>query len=304
MKRARLIYNPTSGREKIRKYLPYILERLEQAGYETSTHATTGCGDAIKAAKEAAERKFDLVIAAGGDGTVNEVINGLAGGEFRPTLGIIPCGTTNDFARAMGIPKNIKACCDILCGGHTQPIDIGKANDRYFINVAAGGAMTELTYEVPSKLKTFLGYLAYLIFGVKKLHTLRPYKVKIEYDGNIYEGDIFLFFICNTKSVGGFDKVAALSNVDDGVLDLLVVEKMTVPKLVQAGIKTLSGKHLKDAKIKYHQVKNVKISFEHKQMPINLDGEYGGDTPFEFTCLKHHFELLTTDPNTKNNKKK
>lgn len=304
MKRARLIYNPTSGREKIRKYLPYILERLEQAGYETSTHATTGPGDAVRAAKEAAERQYDLVIAAGGDGTVNEVINGLAASEHRPMLGIIPCGTSNDFARAMGIPKKIKACCDVLCGSHTLPIDIGKANNRYFINVAAGGTMTELTYEVPSKLKTVFGYLAYLIFGVKKLPTLRPYHVKIEYDGNNYEGDIFLFFLCNTKAVGGFDKVAVLSTVDDGLLDLIIVEKMTVPKLVQAGIKTISGKHLKDAKIKYHQVKNVRITFEPKQMPINLDGEYGGDTPMEFACLHHHFQLLAPDPNIQFNKRK
>src|SRR6476620_1125599 len=101
MKRARLIYNPTSGREQIRKNLAYVLERLEQAGYETSTHATTGDGCATRAAEKAGERDFDLVIAAGGDGTIFEVVNGLAHLETRPMLGIIPAGTTNDFARAL-----------------------------------------------------------------------------------------------------------------------------------------------------------------------------------------------------------
>ena len=100
MKRARIIYNPTSGRELFKKSLPEVLQKLEQAGYETSCHATTS-GDATVAARQAADRKFDVVIAAGGDGTLNEVVNGLVGHEFRPKFGIIPVGTTNDFARAM-----------------------------------------------------------------------------------------------------------------------------------------------------------------------------------------------------------
>ena len=98
MKRARIIYNPTSGRELFKKSLPEVLQKLEQAGYETSCHATTGPGDATVAARQAADRKFDVVIAAGGDGTLNEVVNGLVGHEFRPKFGIIPVGTTNDFA--------------------------------------------------------------------------------------------------------------------------------------------------------------------------------------------------------------
>ena len=98
MKRARIIYNPTSGRELFKKSLPSIT-KIEQAGYETSCHATTGPGDATVARQ--ADRKFDVVIAAGGDGTLNEVVNGLVGHEFRPKFGIIPVGTTNDFARAM-----------------------------------------------------------------------------------------------------------------------------------------------------------------------------------------------------------
>src|SRR6478752_2907484 len=113
MKRARLIYNPSSGREQLKKNLAYILNRLEQAGYEASAHATTpeeGC--AIRAARQAGERGFDLVIAAGGDGTIFEVVNGLADLETRPMLGIIPAGTTNDFARALGISKDITKACD------------------------------------------------------------------------------------------------------------------------------------------------------------------------------------------------
>ena len=169
MKRARIIYNPTSGREIFKKHLPDVLAKLENAGYETSCHATTGPGDATEAARIAVKRKYDIVIAAGGDGTFNEVVNGLAEQEYRPKLGLIPVGTTNDFARALHIPRDILAATDVIVNGQTIPIDIGRMNDKYFVNIAGGGRITELTYEVPIKLKTMLGQLAYYIKGIEML---------------------------------------------------------------------------------------------------------------------------------------
>ncbi len=292
MKKARIIYNPSSGREKVRKYLPYILERLEKAGYEASAHATTGEGCAKKAASLAAENNFDIIIAAGGDGTIFEVVNGLAEKENRPTLGIIPAGTTNDFARALGIPRNIKKACDILCNNFTAQVDIGKAGENYFVNVAAGGALTELTYEVPSKLKTVIGWGAYLVRGIRKLPYIKSTKVHIEYDGKSYSGEIMLFLVCNTKSVGGFEQLAPKSEYNDGLFDLIIAEKMSFHKLFGLGVKTLTGKHLKNAKVIYAQAKNIKIE-TLKDMPINLDGEYGGRLPTEFKNLHNHFRILT-----------
>ncbi|WP_372868823.1 YegS/Rv2252/BmrU family lipid kinase, partial [Planomicrobium okeanokoites] len=151
MKRARIIYNPTSGRELFRKHLPEVLEKMEIAGYETSCHATTCEGDATAAAITAVERKFDLIVAVGGDGTLNEVVSGVSTFEERPKIGLIPMGTTNDFARAVHIPRDINKAVDIIIQGDSVPVDVGMMNDRYFINIAGGGRMTELTYEVPSK---------------------------------------------------------------------------------------------------------------------------------------------------------
>lgn len=291
MKRARVIYNPTSGRELVKRQLPYILERLEKAGYEASAHATTGEGCAKRAARNAIDRKIDLVIAAGGDGTIFEVVNGLAEQDYRPKLGIIPAGTTNDFARALKIPRDIKRACDILCDGHSAPIDIGKVGEKYFVNVAAGGALTELTYEVPSKLKTMMGQLAYYIKGIEKLPFITPKKIKIEYDGQIYQGEIMLFFVCNTKSVGGFERLAAMSEIDDGLFDLIIVEKMPLPKFVRLGILAYREKHLKHAKVKYFKAKKINIQVE-KDMPLNLDGEYGGKLPGDFENLQRHFNIM------------
>ena len=179
VKRARLIYNPTSGREEMRRRLPDVLQRLEGYGFETSTHATIGEGDAALAAVEASRRDFDLIIAAGGDGTINEVVSGLAGLESRPPLGILPLGTTNDLARALGIPRAWDAAIDVIAQGIVKQIDVGKMNHRYCINIAVGGSLTELTYEVPSRMKTMLGQLAYYMKGFEKLPRLRPIQMKV-----------------------------------------------------------------------------------------------------------------------------
>ncbi|MDR4200793.1 YegS/Rv2252/BmrU family lipid kinase, partial [Bacillus altitudinis] len=135
----------------------------------------TCAGDATQAAENAAQRDFDLIVAAGGDGTINEVVNGLAPLEKRPKLGIIPVGTTNDFARALGIPREgVLKATDAIIDGVAKPLDIGKVNGHYFINIAGGGRLTELTYEVPSKLKTMLGQLAYYLKGMEMLPSIRP----------------------------------------------------------------------------------------------------------------------------------
>src|SRR5699024_780045 len=126
------IYNPTAGREAFKRELPRVLERFEEAGYETSAHATKGEGDATEAAKISVERKHDVVVVAGGDGTLNEVVQGIAEADYRPKLGVIPAGTTNDFARALSIPRDTTKAVDIILKDHAKALDIGKVNDHYF----------------------------------------------------------------------------------------------------------------------------------------------------------------------------
>ncbi|WP_077595905.1 diacylglycerol kinase [Oceanobacillus kimchii] len=291
MKKARIIYNPTSGREAIKRALPNILEKLEVAGFETSTHATTCEGDATEAAKIAVERRYDLIIAAGGDGTINEVINGLAEQEHRPQLGIIPAGTTNDFARALHIPRDIDKAIDIIIEGNTMELDIGRVNDdHYFINIAGGGKLTELTYEVPSKLKTLLGQLAYYIKGIEMLPFLKATRVKIEYDDQVLEDDIMLFLISNTNSVGGFEKLAPDAKLNDGYFDLLILKKTNLAEFIQIATLALRGDHFRSKNIIYTQAKHIKVSNEEK-MQLNIDGEYGGLLPGEFLNLRQHIEF-------------
>ncbi|WP_077324496.1 diacylglycerol kinase [Virgibacillus siamensis] len=294
MKNARIIYNPTSGREVFKRELATVLERFEVAGYETSAHATTSEGDAIKAAKIAVERQFDLVVAVGGDGTINEVINGLAEQEYRPKLGIIPTGTTNDFARALSIPRDIKKAIDIILDGQSMFLDIGRVNDQYFMNIAGGGKLTELTYEVPSKLKTMLGQLAYYMKGIEMLPSLKPTRAKIEYDGNVIDEDIMLFLVSNTNSVGGFEKLAPDAKANDGYFDLIIIKNANLAEFVRIASLALRGAHLEDKHIIYAKAKEVNVTTDEK-MQLNIDGEFGGLLPGKFMNLQQHIEFFVPD---------
>ncbi|WP_147804149.1 diacylglycerol kinase [Alkalicoccus halolimnae] len=294
MKKARLIYNPTSGREQVKRHLPYILEKLEQAGYETSTHATTGPDCAKKAAAKACEREFDFIIAAGGDGTIHEVINGMADQEFRPLLGLLPGGTTNDFARALNIPKNIIEACETLVSGKERKIDIGSVGRKYFMNIAGAGTLTELTYEVPSKLKTMMGQMAYYVKGFEKLPRIKPTAVKINYDGRSFEGEIMLFLVCNTNSVGGFEKLAPKAYLDDGLFDLIIVKKTNLADVARLTGAALRGEHLNDESVLYVQASEIDIQAAD-ELQLNLDGEHGGTLKEKFLNHYRHITMMVPD---------
>jgi len=278
----------------MRRRLPDILHRLESGGLETSTHATTGEGDAVLAARDAVSRGFDIIIAAGGDGTLNEVINGLAEQPHRPQLGILPLGTTNDFARAMGIPRNYEVACDLILRQSTVPIDIGKVNQKYFINIAGGGSLTELTYEVPSRLKTILGQLAYYVKGLEKLPSLKPIKVMVETDEETLQEEIMLFLAANSNSVGGFEKLAPEASLSDGKLDLLLLRKCNLADFIRIVTAAMRGDHMNDPYIKYIRTSKINVT-STDYVQLNLDGEYGGTLPCEISVLPSHLEVFADE---------
>ncbi|GGF96474.1 diacylglycerol kinase [Paenibacillus albidus] len=292
MKTARLIYNPTSGREEMRKRLADILDRLDIGGIEASCHATTGEGDATAAAADAVARGFDLIIAGGGDGTLNEIINGMAEKPNLPPLGVLPLGTTNDFARAMGIPKNWEDSVDLILRNESRLIDLGKANDRYFINIAGGGSLTELTYEVPSRLKTMMGQLAYYLKGIEKMASLSPQELIIRANGQeLIHDEFMLFLIANTNSVGGFEKLAPDARIDDGLFDVIAVKKCNLAEFIRLVSLAIRGEHLQDKKVVYFRTDAMEVT-SPGHVQLNLDGELGGTLPGHFQMLPSHLRIF------------
>ena len=297
IKKARLIYNPTSGQEIIKKNIAEVLDVLEDVGYETSAYQTTPEPfSAQREAERAARAGFDLVIAAGGDGTINEVVNGVAGLDVRPKLAFIPSGTTNDYARALKIPMGDPvAAARIIEKNQTIQMDIGRAyGSKYFINIAAG-TLTELTYSVPSEVKTRLGYLAYVAEGAKMLPRSKSRKVRIEHDHGVFEGKISLVFAALTNSIGGFEKLAPDTKLDDGNFTLILVKTAKLFDMLSLIIQAINGgQHVTDANVEYLKTSKLKLEVLDKKAPfmLNLDGEYGGDTPVELEVLHNHLEFF------------
>ncbi|MGT2800705.1 diacylglycerol kinase family lipid kinase [Streptococcus marmotae] len=301
-KRARLIYNPVSGQEIMKKNVAEVLHILEGFGYETSAFQTSPEQDSAKnEATRAAEAGFDLVIAAGGDGTINEVVNGLAFLPKRPQMAIIPTGTTNDYARALKIPRgNPVEAAKVIGKQQTILMDIGLAKnqqsgDNYFINIAAAGTLTELTYSVPSQLKTIFGYLAYVVKGAELLPQVQFTPVRVAYDEGVFEGKISMIFVALTNSIGGFEQIVPDAKLDDGMFTLIMVktgnlfEILHLIRLVIDG-----GKHVDSDKIEYIKTRQLTIESldSDNRMMLNLDGEYGGDAPVELINLANHIEFF------------
>ncbi|MTB64512.1 YegS/Rv2252/BmrU family lipid kinase [Streptococcus sp. zg-86] len=301
-KRARLIYNPVSGQEIMKKNVAEVLHILEGFGYETSAFQTSPEQDSAKnEATRAAEAGFDLVIAAGGDGTINEVVNGIAFLPKRPQMAIIPTGTTNDYARALKIPRgNPVEAAKVIGKKQTILMDIGLAKnqqsgDNYFINIAAAGTLTELTYSVPSQLKTIFGYLAYVVKGAELLPQVQFTPVRVAYDEGVFEGKISMIFVALTNSIGGFEQIVPDAKLDDGMFTLIMVktgnlfEILHLIRLVIDG-----GKHVDSDKIEYIKTRQLTIESvdSDNRMMLNLDGEYGGDAPVELINLANHIEFF------------
>src|SRR5699024_828974 len=172
----------------------------------------------------------------------------------------------------------------ILDENNVKPLDIGQVNDHYFVNIAGGGDLTELTYDVPSKMKAAIGQLAYYIKGIEKLPSLKPVSTTIEYDDQVYEGDIMLFLSANTNSGGGFDTLAPGALIDDGYFDLIILNKTNLPEFLRIAWLGMRGQHIENDNIIYTQAKRIKVTPKEKML-LNIDGDFGGELPGELiTC--------------------
>ena len=277
-RRLLLIMNPKSGVMLAPKYMADIIERFSRTGYLTQVLMTTAKGDARDFAHEYGE-EADIVVVSGGDGTLNEVIDGLISGGHDTPVGYIPSGSTNDFANSIGLPKNIFDCVDGIIYGTPHNVDIGSFNGRYFSYVASFGAFTSVTYSVPQNLKNIFGHSAYVLGGITELANLKAIHARITADPGtpderVHEGDYLLGAVCNSKSVGGILRLDKLDvDMNDGLMEVLLVK---MPKdildLNDIAISMLGGT-FKSGQIESFSARNVDIEIE-EGTHWTLDGEY------------------------------
>ncbi|WP_079507284.1 diacylglycerol/lipid kinase family protein [Mesobacillus jeotgali] len=290
MKKAMIIVNPSSGKEKAKDYVEKIQETLQEAFHMIDVKETEKEGDAAAFATEACVALYDAVIAMGGDGTINEAINGLAEQAHRPVLGIIPLGTINDFARALNIPLEPYQAIATLKEQYLRPVDIGKVNEYYFANVLAVGAIAEASYNVSPEQKTRLGSLAYFMEGAKSFLSGEAIEICVEHDGGKWEGQTFLLLAALTNSVGGFEALAPEANVNDGKMHTFIIKKMSVPKIATLIPSLLRGE-LEDSKdVEYFRTSFLNVSSD-KAHAVNIDGEEGEPLPFSAKVLPGHLDI-------------
>lgn len=292
MQRAMIILNPSSGNEAARDYIEDLLEAVQSKGYIVTIRETKKAYDATLFAREAAEEGYDYVVCVGGDGTVNEAISGLAEHKQQPLFSFVPFGTVNDFARAIGIPLKPKQAIQWLKEATIERrADIGKVNDRYFVNVVALGAIAEATYEVSVDQKTRLGSLAYYIEGAKALAENKVYPLTLTLDKETMEEEAFLVVIGMTNSIAGFEKMAVGAKFDDGLMHIFIVKKLTGFDMVTLLPALLSGDFKAHNQVRYVQTKKVRIA-STEAMRTNIDGDQGDHLPLELQVLPQHIRLL------------
>lgn len=293
MDKVKIIYNPSSGRQTIERRLDRLCKMLLDDGYTINKVITQKKDDAMLETMKACNEDWDFIIASGGDGTVNEVAMGMVNSERKIPVAILASGTVNDFANYMKIPQNIIEFYDMIKREKIIDVDLGKMNDKYFVNVAAGGIFSNVGFQVPSESKMILGRLAYYIEGLKEitLQNYAPMNLKIESEEYNQTDEILLFLISNSSSIGGFKKIAPEADVVDGLLDIVLIKKSGVQDLANIFFNLFSGEHINHPNVEYFKTKSIKLSTE-QDISIDIDGEYGGDLPATFEIVSKAFKVM------------
>jgi diacylglycerol kinase (ATP) len=285
--RARLIVNPLSGTDRAPTLLPLINARLRTLIEDVDVTVTTGPEDAARAAARAVEERYDALYVAGGDGTLNMALRGvLASGRGPCTMpiGIIPLGTGNDFAKALGLGEQPEAALDALLDARVIDVDVGTVNDRPFVNTSAGGFVADVTQVVTEGLKDVTGKLAFLIGGARALWGSEPFSARVTLPGSgrgndqagagpwAGEVELQMFAVCNARFIGGGYPIAPSALIDDGLLDVFLVKRMPLLEFIRVLQAIAAGEHLHDERVQHFRAAAFDLEFD-RVVRVNTDGE-------------------------------
>lgn len=294
MKKALLVVNPSSGGEQAQDYRQAALEKLESYFDQVDVKETQKGGDARDFARAAAKERFDSVFVMGGDGTVNEGISGLAEQDYRPKFGFFPLGTVNDLARALHLPMDPQEAIDALDFEKTRPLDIGKINDNYFMNVVAIGSIPEAVGDVSVEDKTKFGKLAYVISGVKQIVQNETYAFELEVDGESISVESTTLLIGLTNSIGGHESILPEAEVNDGLLHLIYLKDTSLLESLKALPSLVKGVKESNQNLGYRTFEKARISVKDgSHLGTNVDGDEGDALPVDLAVLPAHLTVYS-----------
>lgn len=285
---ALVIINPRAGKERGKQYLFSIADTLCKAGYKVTVHITQASGDATNIVRNWGA-EYDRIICCGGDGTFQETVTGALAlpSDSRPSIGYIPCGTTNDLSKSMDVPTIPDDNIANVVSGNYQNMDIGVFNDRIFTYIASFGTFSSVSYETPQSAKNLLGHTAYVLNGISQVFKIHPIHMRWQCDELSGEGDYLFGGVSNTTSIGGMYKLPPSAvSLDDGMFELILIKNGEfnidlVPKLIAKRFNEESGNRILILKGKHFV-----LDFD-QPIPFTLDGEFGGEqTHVEIDCLQ------------------
>ena len=277
-KRIFFVFNMHAGKARIKTKLSDILNTFTEKGYEVTAYPTQYAGEAVLRI-EALEDGYELVVCSGGDGTLDEVVTGMMRRpeEKRIPIGYIPAGSTNDFAKSLGLPQKMEDAAARIMAGKRFPCDIGAFNQDYFVYIAAFGIFTDVSYQTDQQMKNVLGHMAYILEGMKRLTNITSYKMKLRWEDREVEDDFLFGMVTNSRSVGGFKSIIGTEVVlDDGVFEVTFIKR---PKNLLELNETLTALLLAEIDERYmYSFRTNRLEVEAEgEVPWTLDGEYGGD---------------------------
>jgi diacylglycerol kinase (ATP) len=286
--KATIVYNPRARNAPAIARLNAAIASVAPHGWEVEIAPTEAAGHATALAKEAAAAGASVVFACGGDGTINEVINGLVGGPA--ALALVRGGMGDVFAKEIGVPKGPEKALRVLFEGTRRRFDLGLANERYFLCMAGIGFDADVVQAVPDPWKKRLGSTSYAFWGVREALRHPVQKVEIKLDGAVFETELYWLLVGNTRSYGGIIDITADAKVDDGLLEAYVFEGRGISWLATTAIRLAMRRHDGARGVSFHRVRELEIMTPG--LSVQLDGEYAGETPLRFDVEAGAIEVL------------
>ena len=290
MKKVKFIYNPYSGENLILDHLDKVIKIHQQAGYTIVPYRIDKEEDIINAFSDFKEFNYHYVLIAGGDGTIDNVVNVMAKCGISIPIGILPVGTANDFGKFLGMPSDISKSCMQILSSEVTTVDLGSINDKYFVNVASTGLFTDVSQKTDVNLKNTIGKLAYYLKGLEELPNFRKLAIKIKSDEIDYEGSMYFMLVFNGQTAGNF-KLATRASATDGLLDVIIFKAIPIIELIPLFVKVLKGEHLDSDNVIYFKTNNLYVE-SSEDIVTDIDGEKGPDFPLNIKCIKGGLKVL------------
>lgn len=292
MKKVKLVYNSNAGKSKFSQFLDLVIEKFMENDLEVIIYRAGDKDNLEDFLKDSDKEELYGIVVAGGDGTLNRVVTIMMKYKIKTPLGVIPAGTSNDFAKHINMPNSYLDSIDKILKNNVCGVDVGKANEKYFINVCSAGLFTNSSQRADPNLKKTLGKVSYFITGAKELFKFRPFSVKIQTDEEEFTEKINLFLVFNGSSVGGMTYFTSDSSIKDGLLDLIIIKNCNLHEVAILLSKAFTG-NLDDKNIIYRKTKNIKIEkIKGSCDRPDVDGDEGPEFPIEITCIQSGINMF------------